>query len=126
MSMKYYVDPDGNLYAYEADGSQDEYIISGLAMVEGDELQRILDEKAKAQEPSPEQLRRSVMQRRDELLLSAGLRIAPLQDAIDLGKDTAGTKEELKLWKQYRIDVDRVSREYDPLKSIKWPELPAE
>ena len=45
---------------------------------------------------------------RDALLAVAALRIAPLQDALDLGAATDADVATLKAWKQYRVAVNRV------------------
>jgi len=45
---------------------------------------------------------------RDVLLGLAASRIAPLQDAADLGVATVDETAALKLWKQYRVAVNRV------------------
>lgn len=47
--MKYYKDPSTNeLYAYEADGSQDKFIKDGLVRIGNDEVQTVRDENAQA------------------------------------------------------------------------------
>jgi hypothetical protein len=62
---------------------------------------------------------------RDSLLTTAALRIAPLQDAIDLDSATDADKANLKLWKQYRVDVNRVSSQTGFPATIDWPQVPA-
>lgn len=124
MSMKNYIDADRNLYAYEADGSQDEFILPGLVLISDEEASAIVAEQEKAKDPSDEQLRHEVMTKCDQLLTVAGLRIAPLQDAVDLGKGTADTKEGLKRWKQYRIDVDAAAQKAESLETVSWPDQP--
>lgn len=124
MGMKNYVDADRNLYAYEADGSQDDFILPGLVQISDEDAAEIVTGQEKARAPSAEQLRHEVMTKRDQLLTAAGLRIAPLQDAVDLGKGTADTKEGLKRWKQYRIDVDEAAQKAVSLDTAAWPEQP--
>ena len=59
---------------------------------------------------------------KDRLLALATLRIAPLQDAVDLDDATAAEVVLLKKWKQYRVAVNRV----DPTaENLKWPVPPA-
>lgn len=58
---------------------------------------------------------------RDSLLSEAAVRIAPLQDAADLGSATSDESALLTKWKQYRIDVSRVDLAADPLV---WPAAP--
>lgn len=58
---------------------------------------------------------------RDRLLGTATLRIAPLQDAVDLDDATAAEVALLKKWKQFRVAVNRVDlTEENPA----WPEQP--
>lgn len=57
-------------------------------------------------------------QTRDALLAQAAIRIAPLQDAVDLGEATAAESALLLQWKQYRIAVNRAALEPQP---ITWP-----
>lgn len=58
---------------------------------------------------------------RDQLLATAAVRIAPLQDAMDLGDATAADAELLRRWKQYRVLVNRLDLAVaTPL----WPEAP--
>ncbi len=61
---------------------------------------------------------------RDSLLVTASLRIAPLQDAVDLGSATGADTADLKLWKQYRVAVNRVSEQAGFPATIDWPAPP--
>lgn len=56
------------------------------------------------------------------LLTVATLAIAPLQDAVDLGEETAEEAALLKAWKQYRVALNRVSLS---TQVVAWPVLPA-
>ena len=62
---------------------------------------------------------------RDRRLAEAALRIAPLQDAVDLDNATAADVANLKLWKQYRVAVNRVSDQPGFPETIDWPTPPA-
>ncbi|CAB3890987.1 tail fiber assembly protein [Achromobacter piechaudii] len=61
---------------------------------------------------------------RDARLAEAAIRIAPLQDAADLGD--AGQQDEIKLqaWKRYRIALNRIERDPGFPRDIPWPERP--
>lgn len=61
---------------------------------------------------------------RDGLLRDATTRIAPLQDAVDLGDATAGEEIELKAWKRYRVDLNRIQLQPGFPASIDWPAVP--
>lgn len=60
---------------------------------------------------------------RDQLLAAAATRIAPLQDAVEIGEATANDIERLRCWKQYRVMVNRVDL---ALAAPFWPEAPNE
>jgi hypothetical protein len=58
---------------------------------------------------------------RDALLAFAAIRIAPLQDAIDLDEATAEEIAGLKEWKQYRIALNRLDLTTN---IVDWPLAP--
>lgn len=62
---------------------------------------------------------------RDALLAEATLRIAPLQDAIDLDAATASEAAELKAWKQYRVALSRVAQQLGFPADVEWPAAPS-
>lgn len=59
---------------------------------------------------------------RDALLAKATAAIAPLQDAVDLDEATTDETALLKLWKQFRVAVNRVDLT-QPTPS--WPAMPS-
>lgn len=61
---------------------------------------------------------------RDELLLIAATRIAPLQDAVDIDDATPEDVAKLKLWKQYRVAVNRVNQQPGYPDAVEWPSQP--
>lgn len=123
--MKYYIDRrSSTVYAYEADGSQDDFIKEGLERLTAKELAQIRKAQEAASAPTPEQLLQEANAQRDQLLMVAGLRIAPLQDAIDLGESTDADVEALKLWKEYRVAVNRVSQQPGFPAKVEWPLAP--
>lgn len=63
---------------------------------------------------------------RDQLLQNAGLRIAPLQDAVDLGDATAEEQAQLVAWKQYRIALNRVTQQDSYPQAVTWPTSPGQ
>ncbi|MDP1172118.1 tail fiber assembly protein, partial [Klebsiella pneumoniae] len=60
------------------------------------------------------------MTERDRLLSRASLRMAPLQDAIDLGSATQEEVASLNQWKQYRVDLNRIEQQETFPKRVKW------
>lgn len=124
--MKYYIDrAAGEVFAYESDGSQDAYIKPGLDPLSSDELALIRAAQAAAAAPTPEQILQAANAQRDGLLAVAGLRIAPLQDAVDIGVATDADTANLRLWKQYRVVVNRISDQAGFPAQVDWPAQPA-
>jgi len=80
--------------------------------------------QAAANEPSHEQVLAATHSERDSLLAIASLRIAPLQDAVDLGTAAADDTENLKRWKEYRVAVNRANSRADFPTAIDWPAPP--
>lgn len=83
--------------------------------------QRLLDRLKSMEMPSLTQ-RQLAGTERDRLLAIAALVIAPLQDAVDLNDATAAETAQLKRWKQYRVEVNRVDLSDVP---VVWPDQPA-
>lgn len=75
--------------------------------------------------PTPEELAAAALTQRDECLRVAAIRIAPLQDAVDLDDATAAEVALLKKWKQYRVAVNRIQEQPEFPQSITWPEQPS-
>lgn len=63
---------------------------------------------------------------RDSRLAEAAIRIAPLQDAVDLDEATDQEVADLKLWKQYRVLVNRVNAQPGFPSDISWPKRPGQ
>lgn len=77
-----------------------------------------------AAEVMAELVSNEAMQRRDELLQVAAIRIAPLLDAQDLGKATDDEAARLQAWKLYRIELNRIDKQEGFPASINWPIAP--
>ncbi|MFY3138957.1 tail fiber assembly protein [Achromobacter xylosoxidans] len=75
--------------------------------------------------PSEEHQDLAARVRRDALLERAGLRMAPLQDAVDLGIATTAEQESLTAWKTYRVRLNRVLDQPGYPAVIDWPIEPA-
>lgn len=61
---------------------------------------------------------------RDSLLGIAAIRIAPLQDATDLGEATAAEASSLTAWKRYRVLLNRIEQQAGYPQAVEWPESP--
>ncbi|AZP73685.1 hypothetical protein EJJ20_34820 [Pseudomonas poae] len=79
-------------------------------------------------EPIPEttieELAANALAARDQLLTVAAIRIAPLQDAVDLGLAIEADLVNLKSWKQYRVDLNRIRQQPNFPAEINWPPVP--
>lgn len=65
-----------------------------------------------------------VLGRRDQLLAMAANRMGPLQDAIDTDIANAGEVEQLKLWKLYRVALNRLQQQPGFPSDVDWPQPP--
>ncbi|MEG3387283.1 tail fiber assembly protein, partial [Salmonella enterica] len=63
---------------------------------------------------------RQAEETKSRLLQMASGKIAPLQDAVDLGLATDEEKSQLAEWKKYRVLVNRVNTS-----SPDWPDIPS-
>lgn len=74
--------------------------------------------------PTVAELTANALAKRDGLIFTAGLRIAPLQDAADLGDSTEADGVSLKLWKQYRSAVSKTETKPGWPENPQWPDPP--
>ncbi|WP_223554917.1 tail fiber assembly protein [Pseudomonas sp. BF-R-01] len=104
--------------SYYTDGPQ-RYVIEDLGVC--------VPVGATAEPPPPTsaELASAAFGKRDSFLFTAGLRIAPLQDAVDLGDATAADADKLRLWKQYRVAVNRITDQPSFPQNIDWPPQPS-
>ncbi|WP_272658399.1 tail fiber assembly protein [Providencia sp. PROV148] len=101
--MKYYIDINNTVFAYSADGSQDNLISDALIEITEKKALEIANPP-----PSKQQLIAEAEYQKQALLNEATAAIAPLQDAVDLGIATDEEREQLRAWKEYRVEVNRV------------------
>ncbi|WP_426201017.1 tail fiber assembly protein [Pseudomonas sp. TWP3-1] len=71
------------------------------------------------------QLVNEAMAKVDRLLEQAALRIAPLQDAVDIDEETEDEGVRLKAWKKYRVALNRLAEQAGYPQIIAWPIAPA-
>lgn len=124
--MKAYYDREtGQVTEFESDGSQDAWIGSNLEPLTDEQLQDIRKAQQAADAPTPDQVLQLANLKRDELLAKAAIRIAPLQDAVDIDDASDDDIASLLLWKKYRVAVNRIDRQTGFPSEISWPEEPA-
>ncbi len=112
--MKYYIDPHNAIFAYAADGSQNELINDNLKAISEKEALAIAQPKQ-----SKAQLIADAEYQKQALLNEATTAIAPLQDAVDLGIAIDEEREQLIKWKEYRVLLSRIDISTAP--DIDWP-----
>ncbi|MCM8910907.1 tail fiber assembly protein [Pseudomonas inefficax] len=68
--------------------------------------------------------RQEVLTARDERLAVASVRIAPLLDAVELGRATEAEQALLLAWKHYRVDLGRIEQQEGFPMAVEWPPSP--
>lgn len=115
--MKYFKDPkNGDVYAYEDDGSQDEFIRDGLEPMSDDEVYAHCHPALTAEQIF--ELNSSV---EAELSSAASLAMTPLLLSIQLGNSTDEEKNRAKEWQAYYRALKAVDL---GVESPGWPETP--
>lgn len=84
----------------------------------------MLPEPPAPPELTPEDLAVNAIFQRDHLLSIATVRIAPLQDAVDLRDASEADIASLNQWKKYRIALNRIDQQAGFPETITWPEPP--
>jgi len=69
-------------------------------------------------------LRQEALSKRDERLVFASMRMAPLQDAIDLDRATESELSRLLGWKTYRVELGRIEQQAGFPSDVEWPPSP--
>jgi len=77
-----------------------------------------------SQPPTIEELSASAKNQRDKLLAIAANRMGPLQDAVDSGRANDEELTRLALWKDYRIDLNRIETQEMFPAEVQWPVSP--
>lgn len=75
--------------------------------------------------PTPEELATEARAERDSQLAMAAIRIAPLQDAMDLDEATPAEQAALTAWKKFRVALNRIEQQAGFPGQIDWPAQPA-
>lgn len=76
--------------------------------------------------PTPKEWAEINLGRCRALMNEAALKIAPLQDAIDLNIATDDEKQRLKAWKVYRVALNRIEQHSSLSAEIEWLKPPDE
>ena len=121
--MKYFVDAKGTIYAYESDGSQDEFIKEGLTPVTEAEVKERL-------KPSAECWQRRAESKRESLISEAGRNLSVNQVRLLSGRVLSERESQsLNAWLDYVDALEAMTFaavvDEESYLSIKWPEKPA-
>jgi len=151
MGHKYLVnDLTGQVFAFEEDGSQDEFIPPDLRLMGPREIDRHLNPEpsywtngsdlvlssgvvpgwrfatsAEVEALRPSMQLREATEKTAVLRQAADYAIAPLQDAVDLEEAMPAEVDGLKAWKRYRVALNRLVDQPGYPGEIDWPEVPA-
>ncbi|OCG60814.1 tail fiber assembly protein [Gilliamella sp. Nev3-1] len=112
--MKYYKDNSNQVYAYCADGSQDEFIPADQVAITEKEALKLV-------KPQLADIHYQNQSIKNSLFDEASKKISLLQDIIELDMQKSNEEEQLKRWKKYRIllnDIDVTQTK------INWPKKP--
>lgn len=122
MNRYFYRDPETHeKYEYDAAQVAAGIVRDGLVAMTEEEVEEHLAPPVL----SPEQLAVNALNKRDRHLEVAALRIAPLQDAVDLGEASENEEQSLLAWRRYRVAVNRISLQTGFPFDIDWPAPPA-
>ncbi|WP_370557802.1 tail fiber assembly protein [Edwardsiella tarda] len=116
--MKYFKDNNDVVYAYDADGSQDEYIKAGLIPISESEAMAIVNPP-----PTKNDLIQEAAQKKNELLSEVETVTKLWQTQLALGIITETDKEKLTEWMRYAQQIDNINVGLAP--DITWPSKPA-
>lgn len=115
--MKYFKDSNNVIYAYDADGSQDEYIKDGLIRISEDEAISIVNPP-----PTKEDLIREAALKKTSLLAEIDTVTKLWQTQLVLGIILDSDKERLIAWMRYAQDLAAIDVNMAP--DISWPVRP--
>ncbi|EAM9788477.1 phage tail protein [Salmonella enterica] len=115
--MKYFKDNNGNVYAYNADGSQDEYIKDGLISITEDEAMYIINPPL-----TKDELIKEAGIKKDGLLYEVEAITKLWQTQLVLGIILDSDKERLTAWMRYAQALSAIDINMAP--DISWPVRP--
>lgn len=104
--MKYYIDPEtGELFAFELDGSQDEFIGEKLKLLDAKGLAKVRAAQAEAAAPTPQELESRERALRDQTLLLTDSLVARHRDEVEAERSTTLSAEQYRQLQGYRQDL---------------------
>nr|ELR5257597.1 tail fiber assembly protein [Providencia rettgeri] len=115
--MRYFKNSNNEVFAFESDGSQDEFIDENLMEIMEKQAIEIANPPL-----STTQLIIEAEQQKQHLLNESTVVITTFQDAINFNMATNDEIEKLDKWKIYRVLLNRIDTSTAP--DITWPVKP--
>ncbi|WP_036774011.1 tail fiber assembly protein [Photorhabdus australis] len=115
--MKYYIDSNNNIYAYE-DDCDEEFIAEGLTLITEKEVNEILNPP-----PTHEELIQTAEYKRQQLLKHADAVMLDWRTELMLYEISDANRAKLSAWQAYKNEVRSVDVTTDP-GHVNWPEHP--
>lgn len=115
--MRFYIDSDNNVYAYE-DDCEEKFIAEGLTPVTENEANEILNPP-----PTKEELIAAAEYERQQLLAHADAVMLDWRTELMLGEISDTNRAKLSAWQAYKNKVKSVEVTTDP-DHVKWPVPP--
>ncbi|MDC6989933.1 tail fiber assembly protein [Escherichia coli] len=117
--MKYYIDGENNVYAYE-DDCDEEFIAEGLTLITENEANEILNPP-----PTKEELIAAAEYERQQLLAHADAVMFDWRTELMLGEISDANRAKLSAWLAYKNEVKSVDVTTDP-DHVNWPVPPSD
>lgn len=115
--MRFYIDSDNNVYAYE-DDCEEKFIAEGLTPVTENEANEILNPP-----PTKEELIAAAEYERQQLLTHADAVMLDWRTELMLGEISDANKAKLSAWLDYKNEVKAWEVKTDP-ENVNWPVPP--
>lgn len=106
--MEYYKDKSNQVYAYEKNESQDQFIKKNLILITRDEMHELT-------KPTRDQIKFNNQIIIKSLIYEATQNISLLEDAISFGITKDGDSEKLKMLRKYRVLLSLVDTTKDEM-----------
>ncbi|MBA8329549.1 tail fiber assembly protein [Citrobacter freundii] len=115
--MRFYIDSDNNVYAYEND-CEEKFIAEGLTPITENEANEILNPP-----PTKEELIAATENERQQLLTHADAVMLDWRTELMLGEISDTNRAKLSAWLAYKNEVKSVDVTTDP-EHVNWPAPP--
>lgn len=111
-------------YAVKNDGTGFRAVLGEEDILDGEFFSIYMPQEVAPLSKTIEEVTREVRIARDTQLALASLRLGPLKDAEEDGVATEDELAKLRLWKDYRIALNRIEGQEGFPNNISWPQSP--